>query len=91
MARLIKGIDYENPAVRYRGERILSLLDKLLIDVQGGKPRFLDEEFAISIFYAFFLPYPLIDEDLVSSKDVDDVVRDQVSILLSLMGSQRFD
>ncbi len=91
MARLIKGIDYENPAVRYRGERILSLLDKLLIDVQGGKPRFLDEDFAISIFYAFFLPYPLIEEDLVSSKDVDDVVRDQVSILLSLMSSQRFD
>ncbi len=91
MVWLIKGVDYDNPAIRYRGERILSLLDKLLLNNRENIPRFVDNDFAVSVFYTFFLPYPFLREEVLSSNNVDDTVREQVSIIMALRSSPRFE
>ncbi len=54
----LKGVDYDDPAVKYRGERILGLLAKLLGLHERRRPVGLD--LAIDVFYALFLPVPML-------------------------------
>ncbi len=57
----IRGVRLDDPPTKYRAERIISLLRKLMPD-SPNEPDFLDEKLAISIYYALFLPYPILKE-----------------------------
>ena len=57
----IRGVKLEDPPTKYRAERIISLLRKLMPD-SSSEPDFLDEDLAISIYYALFLPFPILRE-----------------------------
>ncbi len=52
---VLRSIDYEDPVVRYRGSKVLRIAD-LLADKKVNIPLGL----AIDIFYAFYLPMPLL-------------------------------
>ncbi len=69
MPALIKDVDYSDMAVRYRGERVLSLIRKLSIGEDLRLPDYIDTDFAISVYYAMFLPYPIINEAVAQSND----------------------
>jgi len=56
----IRGVDYSDPAVRYRGERITGLLSKILGFRGRGKP--IGVDLAIDVFYALFLPVPMLSD-----------------------------
>ncbi len=56
----IRGVDYSDPAVRYRGERIIGLLSKILGFRGRGKP--IGVDLAIDVFYALFLPVPMLSD-----------------------------
>ena len=60
---MIKGVQLTEPPILYRGERILSLAEKLA-DPKSIKALsdILDPCFAAALYYLFFLPYPIIEE-----------------------------
>lgn len=60
---MIKGVQLTEPPILYRGERILSLVEKLT-DSKSLKALndILDPRFAAALYYLFFLPYPIIEE-----------------------------
>ena len=60
---MIKGVQLTEPPILYRGERILSLVEKLT-DSKSLKALndILDSRFAAALYYLFFLPYPIIEE-----------------------------
>jgi uncharacterized protein with von Willebrand factor type A (vWA) domain len=52
---LIRGVDYQDPVVRYRGERLLYTLKKLL-----GRELPVREDFLVDLYYTHYLPLPII-------------------------------
>lgn len=52
---MLRGIDYEDPLVKYRGERLAYSIKKLT-----GKELGLDNNFLIDIFYVHYLPLPIL-------------------------------
>ncbi len=65
MTGVLKGVKYEDPVVRYRGERVVSIAKRL------SRRLVLDDvDTAIDVFYSFYLPYPIVAPftDLPSSK-----------------------
>ncbi|QIW23364.1 VWA domain-containing protein [Sulfolobus sp. S-194] len=63
----LRGIDYEDPLVRYRGERISYTLKKL-----SGRDLQLDENFLIDTYYIHYLPMPIpvTKEDVPKGKEI---------------------
>ncbi|KSW12325.1 hypothetical protein CF15_06170 [Pyrodictium occultum] len=57
---ILRGVKYDDPPVRYRGERIISLLHKLLPE-PIKTPDYLNVDLAITVYYSLFLPYPLLE------------------------------
>ena len=55
----VRGVNYSEPHVRYRGERILNLAKKLLTE-PAKLPEYFDENLAVSLYYTFFLPNPIV-------------------------------
>ncbi|AEB95488.1 MAG: VWA domain-containing protein [Metallosphaera sp.] len=55
MTGLLRGIDYESPIVKYRGERILGTLRKV-----SGRETNVDPLFLIDTFYVHYLPLPIV-------------------------------
>ena len=84
----VKGIKYEDPPVRYRGERVISLLRKLSPDLvdKAMKLGILDVDFAISVYYMMFLPFPIVTAE---SKGGEKEVW-QYTILSAMMESKKF-
>ncbi len=82
---LIKGMDYKDMAVRYRGERVLSFLQKLIVSESVQLPNYIDTDFAVSVYYLFFLPYPI----LVDKPPTDEEKIKKQFYLLSYMASSR--
>ena len=84
----VKGINYDDPPVRYRGERVISLLKKLspeLVD-KASRLNILDVDFAISVYYMMFLPFPIVNmEGKGSEKEVW-----QYTILSAMLESKKF-
>ncbi len=77
----IRGVKLDDPPTKYRAERIISLLRKLVPDTVN-KPEFLDEDLAISIYYALFLPFPILKEP--ERKDTKEIMKyTLISALLS--------
>ncbi|ABM81096.1 vWA domain-containing protein [Hyperthermus butylicus] len=58
----IRGINYEDPPIRYRGERIIGLLKKLAPEAFNSETvsKYLDVDLAISVYYMLFLPFPVL-------------------------------
>ncbi|AFL66733.1 vWA domain-containing protein [Desulfurococcus amylolyticus] len=54
----LRGVDYGDPVVRYRGGKI-----KRLAELFAGRKLGISNEFAADIFYLFYLPVPLLRED----------------------------
>ncbi|MCY0868315.1 MAG: VWA domain-containing protein [Desulfurococcus sp.] len=55
---LLKGVNYDDPVVKYRGEKVKRLAEKLA----GGKLK-LSSSLASDVFYMFYLPIPILRED----------------------------
>ncbi|MEM3911920.1 MAG: hypothetical protein QXE55_06485, partial [Saccharolobus sp.] len=51
---VLRGIDYRDPLVKYRGERISYTLKKLL-----GKDVQVNESFLVDTYYVHYLPLPV--------------------------------
>ncbi len=51
------GINYEDPVIRYRGEKIVKLSSRL-----GLKKEFITAELVTDFFYTLYLPHALIEE-----------------------------
>ncbi len=81
----ILGVKYDDPAVQYRGERVLSLIKKLVSS--DSLPDFIDNEFAVSMYYLFFLPVPMLNASV--SRSEKQVVK--YRILSSMLASERFE
>jgi len=54
MPGVLKGIKYDDPLTRYRGEKVLSIAKRLNREVSS-----LDLDLAIDVFYSFYLPFPV--------------------------------
>ncbi len=57
--QLLRGINYDDPPVKYRGERVLSLTKKLS---SMTLPDYIDVQLATTIYYMMFLPLPLLEK-----------------------------
>ncbi|BCS92825.1 hypothetical protein L3N51_00714 [Metallosphaera sp. J1] len=55
MSGLLRGVDYESPIVKYRGERILNTLRRV-----SGKESNVDPLFLIDTYYVHYLPLPIL-------------------------------
>ncbi|ALL01110.1 hypothetical protein Pyrde_1062 [Pyrodictium delaneyi] len=64
---ILKGVNYNDPPIRYRGERIITLLRKLLPE-PIETPDYLDTDFAITVYYSLFLPYPMLQKPKVKDR-----------------------
>jgi uncharacterized protein with von Willebrand factor type A (vWA) domain len=84
----VKGINYQDPPVRYRGERVLTLLRKLSPELADRATRtgLLDVDFAISVYYMMFLPFPIVNAE---SKGGERELL-QYAILSAMMESSKF-
>lgn len=56
---VLRGLDYGSPLVKYRGEKVLKLV-QLLTQPPGSAG--IDPVLAIDTYYALYLPAPLVDE-----------------------------
>jgi len=54
MPGVLKGIKYDDPLTRYRGEKVLSIAKRLNREVSS-----LDLDLAVDVFYSFYLPFPV--------------------------------
>jgi len=63
----LRGIQYTDPLVRYRGERISYTIKKLI-----GRDLQLDENFLIDTYYIHYLPMPIpkVKEEIPKGKDI---------------------
>jgi uncharacterized protein with von Willebrand factor type A (vWA) domain len=87
MPQLIKDVNYEDSAVKYRGERVLSLLRKLNVGEDLKLPSYIDTDFAISVYYAMFLPYPVLNESVLN--EADEKTRKQYHLLNFMLSSRK--
>jgi len=55
MPGVLLGVRYEDPLTRYRGEKILDIVKKFV-----RIPQDININFAIDLFYSFYLPYPIL-------------------------------
>ncbi|MEM1627208.1 MAG: VWA domain-containing protein [Sulfolobaceae archaeon] len=56
MPGFLRGIDYEDPLVKYRGERIATSIKKIT-----GKELGIDPNFLVDVFYVHYLPLPILN------------------------------
>ncbi len=80
----IKNVNYSEPHVLYRGERVINMAKKLL--EPHSPPDFVDISFAVSLYYTLFLPYPIFNEDYKPSTEKESK---QLTILKLIMASSR--
>ncbi|AWR98840.1 vWA domain-containing protein [Metallosphaera hakonensis] len=55
MTGLLRGVDYDSPVIKYRGERILSTLRRV-----SGKESNVDPLFLVDTYYVHYLPLPIL-------------------------------
>jgi len=82
---LLRGVKLD-PPVLYRGERILTLARKLLPRLVEP-PEYIDAEFAASIYYMMFLPYPVIDGGGEPKSKKEEI---QYMLLNAILASPKF-
>ncbi len=75
---MLRGVDYEDPIVKFRGERILYTLKKV-----SGREMQLDPSFLVDTFYIHYLPLPLMS----TKSDVPEDKGVMYSLLNSIVSS----
>jgi uncharacterized protein with von Willebrand factor type A (vWA) domain len=66
MTGFLIGIDYDDPIVKYRGDRILYTLKKI-----SGKDSNIDPDFLVDTYYVHYLPLPILkSKSEISQGDV---------------------
>jgi uncharacterized protein with von Willebrand factor type A (vWA) domain len=58
----LRGVDYSHPLTRYRGSRVLRVLRSLV----GDNATLIDETTAIDVYYALYLPAPILEDGVKS-------------------------
>lgn len=81
---LLRGIEYDDPAVKYRGERVLALTRKL---ASTNIPDYVDLQLAITMYYMLFLPIPIL-EGLEKFRDKKSLI--QYAISSATISSPKF-
>ncbi len=79
---VLRGIDYEDPIVVYRGERVLGALKKL-----RGEEDDLPLSLAIDVFYSYYLPLPVLE----APKDIPRDKMLQYRLISSMMADPYVD
>ncbi len=79
MPGVLKNINYDDPLVRYKGERVLEIVKKFT-KVRGD----INIDTAIDIFYTFFLPFPR----LIQLSEVSKANETNYIIVRELMKSE---
>lgn len=77
---VLSGIDYKSPLVRYRGERVVKLAETL-----AGKHLNLNYTVGADVFYAFYLPAPVLSngaENTSSGLIISSILSSRTGILL---------
>ena len=84
---LLAGIGRLDPLKTYRGQKILSMVAAV-----GGRPlpAPFTPELAVDLFYAFYLPVPMIDPEATSLKVMSEQDLARLSILSALLSDRRF-
>uniref|UniRef100_A0A7C2V8U4 VWA domain-containing protein n=1 Tax=Ignisphaera aggregans TaxID=334771 RepID=A0A7C2V8U4_9CREN len=80
MPGVLKNIDYLNPVVRYRGQKIVDNLRRLSPQAE------VQLELAIDVYYSLYLPLPLV-EDL---NKIDSANIDHYEIIKTALSDQEF-
>ncbi|MEM3980480.1 MAG: hypothetical protein QXF79_04400, partial [Ignisphaera sp.] len=66
MPGVLKNVDYQDPVVRYRGQKIVDNLKKLIPQSE------VQLELAVDVYYSLYLPLPIVEEfDKVSFANID--------------------
>ena len=81
---VLKGVNYSDPVVMYRGETVLLITKKLMKKNNVGD--LLSIDLATDVFYSLYLPYPI----LKPSSDIPLESERNYFIIDSLMGSKDF-
>ena len=81
---VLKGVDYSDPIVMYRGETVLFITKKLM--KKKDLSNLLSIDLATDVFYSLYLPYPI----LKPSSDIPLESERNYFIIDSLMGSKDF-
>ena len=79
---VLKGIRYDDSIVRFRGEKIISSLRKIL-----GKDPSISYGLAIDAFYTMYLPYPII----ISPSEVDSDLKMHYALVKSIIYSKELE
>ncbi|MCY0859139.1 MAG: VWA domain-containing protein [Sulfolobaceae archaeon] len=74
---LLRGIDYEDPVVKYRGEKLLNTVKKLM-----NRDISLDKDFLLDTYYIHYLPLPILRSKAEVSKE-KEVVHKLLNMMLS--------
>jgi uncharacterized protein with von Willebrand factor type A (vWA) domain len=56
MPGVLRNVDYQDPIVRYRGQKILDNLKKLTSQAE------VKLDLAVDVYYSFYLPWPLLED-----------------------------
>ncbi|BCU68389.1 hypothetical protein HS7_18260 [Sulfolobales archaeon HS-7] len=73
----LRSIDYADPVVKYRGERLLYTLKRL-----GGRDIPVKEDVLVDIYYVHYLPFPLL-KSKEESKEESDTLHNLFNKILS--------
>jgi uncharacterized protein with von Willebrand factor type A (vWA) domain len=77
---VLLGINYDDPVVKYRGLKV----SRLITLIHGKKPDGISEILSADLFYSFYLPAPIVRED------VEPGLETYLAIVRSLFSSRRF-
>jgi len=78
---LIKGVEAPRTVLEYQGSLILRLARKLLDNRQ--MPEWIDESFAVDVYYAFYIPIPV-------ARPVPGVSPERLAVIQGLVEDARF-
>ncbi|MGC9105792.1 MAG: vWA domain-containing protein [Thermoprotei archaeon] len=82
MSGILRGIDYNDPVVAYRGERIKSILARVMGKDVGVKKTFLTD-----IYYIHYLPFPI----LKVKDEIDEAESVEYAFIESMLMSDVID
>ncbi|AFK51184.1 von Willebrand factor, type A [Thermogladius calderae 1633] len=77
---VLAGINYDDPVVKYRGYKVI----RLITLIQGRRPPDLNEALSTDFFYSFYLPAPVLVDD------VEKGLERHYAVVKSLLESRRF-
>lgn len=67
---LLRGIDYEDPVIKYRGDKLHNTVKKLL-----NREVNLDQDFLLDTYYLHYLPLPLLKSKAEIPKEKDTIYK----------------